>query len=602
MVGLKESKKHIMRGIGLILLAVCTLTGAEKAWVTQSNENAKLLLELEAKFSPEGASRTGIDGLEEQVSRIGTAVRLESQAAERKALAELERRLVKEKDARVKQDLEIMIQATKDGLKAQEVTEKLMLPYPRVSRIIFGGLRGLLDDQVPAKLRPAAMVRLKKYAGLEKGFTPLTDQARKLVMERLADKTLLGPFRSDVEQDLANSESYLKGIGDLFEKYRLDGYQVSLAEVKKQVAAYDEFIRKEVLPRSREDYRLPPELYRIALDSYGVDIPADQLATKARAAFTNLQKQMNEVAARVAKQRGWTATDYRAVIRELKKDQITGDAILPHYQQRLKQVEEIVRRENIVTLPTREARIRLASPAESAASPAPNMRPPRMIGNTGEMGEFVLPLVVPTKDGKGLASDDFTYGAISWSLTVHELRPGHEMQFAKMIENGVSTARAVFAFNSANVEGWGLYTEAIMLPYLPDEGKLCSLLMRLMRAARAYLDPELQMGKVTYEEARRVLREDCVLSEAMTKQELDRYTFRSPGQATAYYYGYYRLMEIRTELEKRMGSQFDVKRFHDFILEQGLLPPGLLRQALLAEFDPTRKGRSGAAPILGEPR
>ena len=526
-----------------------------------------------------------MDGLEEQVSRIGKSVQLESQAAERKALTELERRLVIEKDSRVKQDLEIMIQATRDSLKADEITERLRLPYPRVSQLIFGGVRGLLDDQVPARLRPAAMVRLKKYAGLEKGYTPIVEQAKKLVTEKLADKKLLGPFRNEVEQDLANSESYLKGIGDLFEKYKLDGYQVSLAEVKKQVAAYNEFVRKEILPRSREDFRLPPELYRIALDSYGVDIPADQLAAKARAAFSDLQKQMNEVSARVAKQRGWAAADYRAVIRELKKDQITGDAILPHYQQRLKQVEEIVRRENIVTLPTRDARIRLASPAESAAQPAPNMRPPRMIGNTGEMGEFVLPLVVPTKDGKGLASDDFTYGAISWSLTVHELRPGHEMQFAKMIENGVSTARAVFAFNSANVEGWGLYTEAVMLPYLPDEGKLCSLLMRLMRAARAYLDPELQSGKTSYEEARRVLREDCVLSEAMTKQELDRYTFRSPGQATSYFYGYSRLMEIRTELEKKLGPKFDVKRFHDFILEQGLLPPGLLRKAVFAEFD-----------------
>ncbi len=578
-----------MRRMGLILLLAGAVVGAEqKQWVTRSNENAKLLLEIEAKYSPEGASRTGMDGLEEQVSRIGKAVQLESQAAERKALTELERRLVIEKDARVKQDLEIMIQATRDSLKAEEVTERLKLPYPRVSQLIFGGVRGLLDDQVPARLRPAAMVRLKKYAGLEKGYTPIVEQAKKLVTEKLADKKLLGPFRNEVEQDLANSESYLKGIGDLFEKYKLDGYQVSLAEVKKQVAAYNEFVRKEILPRSREDFRLPPELYRIALDSYGVDIQADQLAAKARVAFTDLQKQMNEVAARVAKQRGWAAADYRAVIRELKKDQITGDAILPHYQQRLKQVEEIVRRENIVTLPTRDARIRLASPAESAAQPAPNMRPPRMIGNTGEMGEFVLPLVVPTKDGKGLASDDFTYGAISWSLTVHELRPGHEMQFAKMIENGVSTARAVFAFNSANVEGWGLYTEAVMLPYLPDEGKLCSLLMRLMRAARAYLDPELQSGKTSYEEAGRVLREDCVLSEAMTKQELDRYTFRSPGQATSYFYGYSRLMEIRTELEKKLGAKFDVKRFHDFILEQGLLPPGLLRKAVFAEFDNTK--------------
>ena len=43
------------------------------------------------------------------------------------------------------------------------------------------------------------------------------------------------------------------------------------------------------------------------------------------------------------------------------------------------------------------------------------------------------------------------------TLTAHEARPGHEMQFAKIIEAGVSVARALFAFNSTNVEGWGLY-------------------------------------------------------------------------------------------------------------------------------------------------
>ena len=56
-----------------------------------------------------------------------------------------------------------------------------------------------------------------------------------------------------------------------------------------------------------------------------------------------------------------------------------------------------------------------------------------------------------------------------WTLTAHEARPGHEMQFSSIIESGVSIARAVFAFNSANVEGWGLYAEAIMRPYLPLE-------------------------------------------------------------------------------------------------------------------------------------
>ena len=215
------------------------------------------------------------------------------------------------------------------------------------------------------------------------------------------------------------------------------------------------------------------------------------------------------------------------------------------------------------------------------------MRPPRLLGNTGEMGEFILPLNIPAASGSKSATlpyDDFTFQAASWTLTAHEARPGHEMQFAKIIEAGVSTARALFAFNSTNVEGWGLYAEWMMLPYMSPEGQLISLQFRLMRAARAFLDPELHMGRVTPDEARRVLREDVVLSAAMTEQEVERYMFRAPGQATSYFYGYTQLRELRPEVERAMGSRFSARDFHDFILAQGLLPPQLLKDAVLSEF------------------
>jgi hypothetical protein len=289
----------------------------------------------------------------------------------------------------------------------------------------------------------------------------------------------------------------------------------------------------------------------------------------------------------VAKARSLGGSDYRDVIRELKKAQIVGDAILPHYRARLEQMEAIIRREQLVTLPEREARIRIATDAEAAQSPAPNMRPPRLLGNTGEMGEFVLPLNIPAPPGSEKATqqyDDFTFEAASWTLTAHEARPGHEMQFAKMIEAGVSIPRALFAFNSTNVEGWGLYAEWMMLPYMPAEGQLVSLQFRLLRAARAFLDPELHMGRVTPEEARRILREDVVLSEAMTEQEAERYMFRAPGQATSYYYGYAGLRKLRPEVERAMGARFDQREFHDFILAQGLLPPELLEQAVRERF------------------
>ena len=153
-----------------------------------------------------------------------------------------------------------------------------------------------------------------------------------------------------------------------------------------------------------------------------------------------------------------------------------------------------------------------------------------------------------------------------------------------MVERGVSLARAIFAFNSVNVEGWGLYAEAITLPYMPDDGKLISLQLRLQRAARAFVDPELQMGKWTPESARQFLMKEVGLSAAFATSEVDRYTFRSPAQATAYYYGYLRLLEVRDAAEKQLGSRFDPLTFHDTILAQGLLPPDLMKRAVLAQL------------------
>jgi len=499
-------------------------------------------------------------------------------------VSELRRRLNEEDDPLVRQDLQIMIDAAARNIRAQELSDKHTLAsYSGLSGQIFGGIRVLLDDQVAPGRRKAALVRLKRYAGMESGYRPATVIAEERAREGLAKKGLEAPFRGEVEENLEQSGAYLDGIGQLFARYKIDGYQDALSTLRGQFARHNEFLKAEILPRSRTGFRRHPALYGLALERYGVDMKPEELVKMARASFVELQSEMQAVAAKLAKQRGWSFTDYRQVMRELKKEQFTGNAILPHYRDRLRQIEEIVRRENLVTLPTRDARIRVATPAEAAASPAPNMRPPRLIGNRGEMGEFVLPLSVAAKEG-ALQYDDFTYSAASWSLAAHELRPGHEMQFAKMVERGVSNARAIFAFNSANVEGWGLYAEAIMLPFMPLEGQLVSLDFRLMRAARAFLDPELQMGKITVEEAQRVLEEDVVTSKAMAKQETDRYTFRAPGQATSYFYGYVRLMEIRREVEKKLGPKFDAKRFHDFVLDQGLLPPNVLREAVMREF------------------
>jgi uncharacterized protein (DUF885 family) len=180
--------------------------------------------------------------------------------------------------------------------------------------------------------------------------------------------------------------------------------------------------------------------------------------------------------------------------------------------------------------------------------------------------------------------DDFTHRAAAWTLTVHEARPGHELQFSSIIERGVSIPRVLFAFNSVNVEGWALYSEAVMKPYMPLDGQLISLQHRLLRAARAFLDPMANTGRLGYDDIRRFLEEEVGLSPAMSRQEADRYTFRMPGQATSYFVGYRNLLSIRAEAEIALGERFDQKAFHDFILSQGLLPADLMREAVMEEF------------------
>jgi uncharacterized protein (DUF885 family) len=128
-----------------------------------------------------------------------------------------------------------------------------------------------------------------------------------------------------------------------------------------------------------------------------------------------------------------------------------------------------------------------------------------------------------------------------------------------------------------------------MVPYEPLEGQMIALQLRMLRAARAMLDPMLNLGQVTRPEAERALLEDVVLSRPMARQELDRYTINSPGQAGSYFYGYSRILQLRAETEVALGPKFDRQAFNNFLLDQGLLPPDLLARAVREDFVPSQK-------------
>jgi hypothetical protein len=566
----------------------------DKAWIARSNEYANLLIDIEKKHSPESASHDGLKQYDELISVATHEDDVAENEENRAALAKLRAALTQEQDKYVRQDLEIMIHSVELGLRGHQYSEDHLVPYRNASAEVFQGIQVLLDDQVSADRRPAAVVRLRKYAGIEPGFTPLTDQLKKLTELQMAKPNVIYSSKSRVETALSRNALYVDGIASLCKQYNLEGWQDPYAKLKAQLVAYDDWVRVTILPKARTDFRQPSELYALNLENFGIDIPPPELAALAHKAFTEYQGEMQTIAAQIAKQRGWPNSDYRDVIKRLKQDQLVGDSILPFYKDRLKVIEGIIVKQNLVSLPDRPARIRIGTSAESAQQPAPHMVPPPLLNNTGQQGEFVLPLNMPAGSGSAKEEkvDDYTFDAGSWTLIAHEARPGHELQFDSMLEHGVSIARSRYAFNSTNVEGWGLYAEYITKPYMPLEGQLISLQFRLLRAIRAFSDPELQAGKVQPADVMKTLTVDGCFSVPFANQEVERYTFRMPGQANSYFYGYTKLLQLRKDTEAALGPKFNQKKFHDFILGQGLLPPDLMRKAVMEDFIPAAK--SGA--------
>jgi hypothetical protein len=572
-----------------LTLLLASLTGwCAQPWIERSDRNSAIVFEALGAFQPEYMSYLGVERFDAQAMDLAPQVVERFDAAARGLLARLAQLKAAEADAQVLLDLDLLIDAVGRMQRTRNLEHRLLVPYFDLPKDIFEGLQNLVDARNPQSRRASAAARLRAYAGMAPGTRPLAELARERAAERFAVPGLAWPYAGEVRQHLANCERYIRGVEQLFQSSRLEGWQPAHARLADQVRAYCAWVGQEILPRARSEHVLPPELYADRLKNVGVDIAPERAIALGMAAFADLRDEMARLAARIAAERKLASADYRLVLRALKREQLGPDRILQVYRDRLARIEQIIVRERIVSLPQRTALIRLASEAESAASPAPYMNAPRLIGNQGERGEFVLPLSNPNAQSRDPA-DDFTAAAAAWTLTAHEARPGHELQYAAMVERGVSIARAAFAFNSTNAEGWALYAEALVIPHFPDDGQLFGLQLRLLRAARAFLDPMVNLGRMSPAEAKAFLMREITLSEPMAQQEADRYAFKWPGQAVSYLYGYTRLQQLRVKAELAAGPAFEQRAFHDLVLAQGVLPPDLLERAVMAALVPPRR-------------
>jgi len=166
------------------------------------------------------------------------------------------------------------------------------------------------------------------------------------------------------------------------------------------------------------------------------------------------------------------------------------------------------------------------------------------------------------------------------TLVAHEAVPGHHLQIARAVElNGLPQFRRNM-FVTAYIEGWALYAETLGFElglYEDAASRYGHLQMQIFRAARLVVDTGIHAFGWSREQAIDYLAATSGLDREHCSAEVDRYT-SSPGQALAYMTGQLKIIELRERAKTRLGERFDIRRFHNAVLDQGALPLPVLER------------------------
>jgi uncharacterized protein (DUF885 family) len=167
-------------------------------------------------------------------------------------------------------------------------------------------------------------------------------------------------------------------------------------------------------------------------------------------------------------------------------------------------------------------------------------------------------------------------------LFLHEAIPGHHFQISLQQENTSLPSFRKILWYSAYGEGWALYSESLgeELGLYKDPYQYFGMLSAEMhRAIRLVVDTGIHTKGWSREKAIQYSLDNEAESEAGITSEIERY-MANPGQALSYKIGQLKIRELRTRAEKRLGDKFDIKIFHERILESGCIPLKLLEEKI----------------------
>jgi len=421
-------------------------------------------------------------------------------------------------------------------------------------------------------------------------FAPLEDRARSLVGRLRQVPEVLRAMRENVTEPPAvfatiGSEvarggvafmgAVIPGVAEQVPALRSD-LESAGAEASEAFAGAAKHLER-VADESERPFHVGRDAYEWLLREYHMlDVDSNQLRDLGIGVLNETRERMNEVAGEIDPDAA--AHD---VVDRLKNDHPTAEGLREHYASEMARARAFVADNDVVGFPPEEDLEVIDTPVFLRKLLPYAAYHPAGPFEAKQRGLFyVTPVdssLTPDEQERQLRGHSVHTIPI---IALHEAYPGHHLQLTRSNLCRRKVRRVLW--NNVFIEGWALYCEEMMKDagFYPDaRTRLGQLKETLWRAARVVVDVGLQLGEMSVDEAIDFMISEVSLERVNATAEVKRYT-ANPSQPMSYLVGKLAILSIRERYESRAGDAFDLKTFHDELMELGSVQPALVEASL----------------------
>jgi hypothetical protein len=460
-----------------------------------------------------------------------------------------------------------------------------------------------LDDIPYWKTNPdfySSSVTASIFSLISRKFAPAAERMKNVIAREKLIPSVLATARTNLSnppriytevalEQLPGIESFFstdvpKAFSGAIDSGLLREFKQANDGVLRALRDYETYLKTDLLPRSKGDFRIGAENYRKKLlYEEDVDIPLDRLLNIGYADLRENQLRLAEVGREID-----PGKKPQQIADRLAADHPAPERLLQVFRDTLSNLISFIQAHHIISIPSTVRPILEETPPFMRALTTASMDTPGPYETKATEAYFNVTLPEPSwpRERTREFMTAFNWGTIE-STAIHEAYPGHYVQLL-WFHQVHSKVRKLTQSNS-NVEGWAHYTEQMML----DEGygnhdpkmRFGQLIDALLRDCRYIVGIEMHTGKMTYEQGVQFFMKNAFMSHDYAERETKRGT--SDPTYLVYTLGKLQILKLREDYRRKVGTAFNLERFHTEFVKQGGIPISIIRRTMLGNDSPS---------------